>query len=66
MFFEASAYTVCARGGFTMDRIGRRKTVMLGAVINLIGAALQAGARSLAMILVGRILAGWAVGMFDL
>jgi MFS family permease len=49
-----------------MDRFGRRKTVMIGAVINLIGAALQSGAQSLAMILVGRILAGWAVGLMSM
>lgn len=49
-----------------MDKFGRRKTVMIGAVINLIGAALQAGARNLAMILVGRIMAGWAVGIMSM
>lgn len=49
-----------------MDRLGRRKTVMLGAVINLIGATLQAAAQNLAMILIGRILAGWAVGIMSM
>lgn len=53
------------RGGFTMDSFGRRKTVMLGAFINLVGATLQASAQNLAMILVGRILAGWAVGVLS-
>lgn len=49
-----------------MDRFGRRITVMIGAIINLIGACLQAGAQNLAMILVGRILAGWAVGILSM
>ena len=49
-----------------MDRFGRRWTVFIGAVVNLLGAALQAGARNLAMILVGRILAGWAVGILSM
>ena len=49
-----------------MDSLGRRWTVLLGAVINLIGAALQSGAQNLAMILVGRILAGWAVGVLSM
>jgi len=49
-----------------MDSLGRRKTVMLGAIINLVGACLQCGAQNLAMILVGRILAGWAVGVLSM
>jgi MFS family permease len=49
-----------------MDRFGRRWTVLIGAAINLLGAALQTGARNLAMILVGRILAGWAVGVMSM
>lgn len=38
----------------------------LGALVNLIGAVLQASAQNLAMILVGRILAGWAVGILSM
>jgi MFS family permease len=49
-----------------MDRVGRRWTVLIGAAINLLGAALQTGAQNLAMILVGRILAGWAVGVLSM
>lgn len=51
-----------------MDRLhfGRRWTVLIGAAINLLGAALQTGAQNLAMILVGRILAGWAVGVMSM
>jgi MFS family permease len=65
-------YTTCAtvlmrpRGGFTMDKFGRRKTIMLGAFINLVGAVLQCAAQHLGMILVGRILAGWAVGLMSM
>jgi len=55
-----------ARGGFTMDSLGRRWTVFVGACINLVGAAMQSGAQNLAMILVGRILAGWAVGVLSM
>jgi MFS family permease len=49
-----------------MDRFGRRKTIMIGALINLVGAILQCAAQNLAMILVGRILAGWAVGLMSM
>ena len=49
-----------------MDSLGRRKTIMIGAIINLIGAILQTAAQHLAMILVGRIMAGWVVGLLSM
>lgn len=49
-----------------MDSLGRRKTILVGAVINLIGAILQSAAQHLGMILVGRIAAGWAVGVLSM
>lgn len=49
-----------------MDSLGRRKTILVGATINLIGAVLQTAAQHLAMILVGRIMAGWAVGILSM
>jgi MFS family permease len=54
------------QGGLTMDRFGRKFTIQMGAVICLAGAILQAAAMNLAMILVGRILAGWAVGLMSM
>lgn len=57
---------IISRGGFTMDSLGRRKTIMIGATINLVGAVLQSAAQNLAMVLVGRILAGWAVGLMSM
>ena len=50
----------------TLDRFGRKSTIQLGAWICLIGATLQAAAQNLPMILVGRILAGWAVGLMSM
>lgn len=49
-----------------MDSLGRRKTILIGATINLVGAILQCSAQDLAMVLVGRILAGWAVGLLSM
>ena len=49
-----------------MDRFGRKFTIQMGAFICMIGAILQSSARNLAMILVGRILAGWAVGLMSM
>ncbi|KAF2194256.1 general substrate transporter [Zopfia rhizophila CBS 207.26] len=64
--FSGGAVFGALMGGLTMDRFGRRMTVQIGAVINLLGAMLQCGAQNLAMILVGRILAGWAVGLMSM
>lgn len=49
-----------------MDSLGRRKTIMVGGIINLVGAILQSGAQHLGMILAGRIMAGWAVGVLSM
>ena len=49
-----------------MDSLGRRKTIMVGAIINLIGAILQSSAQHLGMILAGRIMDGWAVGVLSM
>lgn len=38
----------------------------MGAFISLVGAILQAAAQNLAMILAGRIVAGWAVGLLSM
>lgn len=51
---------------FLVDRFGRRFTIQMGAFISLIGAILQAAAQNLGMILVGRIIAGWAVGLLSM
>ncbi|ORY18565.1 general substrate transporter [Clohesyomyces aquaticus] len=64
--FSGGAVFGSLMGGFTMDRFGRRLTIMIGAAIALLGSCLQCGAQNLAMILVGRIFAGWAVGLLSM
>jgi predicted MFS family arabinose efflux permease len=64
--FNGGAVFGSLMGGFTMDSLGRKMTIQIGALICLVGAILQASARNLAMILVGRIFAGWAVGLLSM
>ncbi|KAK1985303.1 general substrate transporter [Colletotrichum cereale] len=45
------------------DRLGRRNTVFLGALISIAGSALQAGAGNLAALVAGRFVGGVAVGV---
>lgn len=46
----------------TNDKIGRKRSIQLGASIALWGCAMQAGANSFATMLIGRIVAGFAIG----
>lgn len=64
--FSGGAVIGSLQGGLTMDRFGRKITIQVGACICLVGATLQAAAQNLSMILVGRILAGWAVGLMSM
>ncbi|XHF97793.1 hypothetical protein AWENTII_001373 [Aspergillus wentii] len=64
--FSGGAAIGSLQGGLTMDRFGRKFTIQMGALICLVGAILQSAAQNLAMILVGRILAGWAVGLMSM
>ncbi|KAJ6115496.1 hypothetical protein N7523_005913 [Penicillium sp. IBT 18751x] len=64
--YSGGAMIGSLQGGLTMDRFGRKFTIQLGAIICVIGATLQASAQNLSMILVGRILAGWAVGLMSM
>ncbi|KAJ5293674.1 hypothetical protein N7508_008495 [Penicillium antarcticum] len=48
---------------FTGDRLGRKWSVFTGACISCFGCALQAGAVNMTMLIIGRFIAGTAVGM---
>ncbi|RAH42504.1 sugar porter family MFS transporter [Aspergillus brunneoviolaceus CBS 621.78] len=48
---------------FTGDRLGRKLSVFAGACISVFGCALQAGAVNMTMLIIGRFIAGAAVGM---
>jgi MFS family permease len=64
--FSGGAVFGALLGGEAMDRLGRKPTVQMGAVICLLGAILQAAASNLAMMLIGRIIAGGAVGLMSM
>lgn len=64
--FNGGAVFGSLMGGLTMDRFGRKMTIQMGALICMVGAILQAAAVNLGMMLAGRILAGWAVGLLSM
>lgn len=45
------------------DKIGRKYSILVGAIISCLGCAIQAGAVAMSMLIVGRFIAGVAVGM---
>ncbi|GAB7348904.1 hypothetical protein MBLNU459_g7596t1 [Dothideomycetes sp. NU459] len=64
--FSGGAVFGSLMGGLTMDRFGRKRTIQIGAAIATVGAILQCAAVNLAMLLVGRIMSGWAVGLMSM
>ncbi|KAI0767994.1 general substrate transporter [Trametes elegans] len=55
-----------AGAGWVNDKFGRRVTVQLGALVALWGCAMQAGANNFACMLIGRIIAGVAIGILSM
>ncbi|KAI5306372.1 hypothetical protein KEM56_001181 [Ascosphaera pollenicola] len=64
--FSGGAAIGALCGGIFLDWLGRKISLQIGAVIGFVGAIIQCAAQSLAMMLVGRIVAGWAVGLLSM
>lgn len=60
--FTGGAFIGAGIAGPTGDWLGRRKTILMGAVVFCLGGALQTGAQSLAYLYAGRAIAGVGVG----
>ncbi|KAK8046600.1 general substrate transporter [Apiospora saccharicola] len=60
--YQAGAWVGSASVGVTSDRFGRRKAILFGCIWGVIGAAIMAGAAHVAMLVIGRLLVGFAVG----
>ncbi|RPA77855.1 general substrate transporter [Ascobolus immersus RN42] len=52
--------SLCA--GFFLDLIGRKRTIQAGAIINIVGTVVQAASVGLTMMMIGRIISGFAIG----
>lgn len=62
---EIGAFISSLMVGRIGDILGRRKTILYGAMIFFVGGALQTFATSMAMMMTGRIIAGLGVGMLS-
>ncbi|KAH8697583.1 general substrate transporter [Talaromyces proteolyticus] len=61
--FSGGGFLGALVGGWACDALGRKKTLLLATPIAILGGALQGGAVNIAMLLVGRTLGGFAVGI---
>ncbi|KAF7424377.1 hypothetical protein PC9H_009684 [Pleurotus ostreatus] len=52
--------------GWCNDRFGRKRTIQVGTIFALWGCAMQTGANNVATLLVGRIIAGLAIGILSM
>lgn len=48
-----------------MDRLGRRWTIEIGSCVFIVGGILQTAAQNIAMLLVGRVIAGFGIGFLS-
>ncbi|RDX57036.1 general substrate transporter [Lentinus brumalis] len=64
--FTGGCFLGAALAGWTNDKLGRIRTVQIGAVLALWGCAMQSGANNFACMLVGRIVAGFAIGVLSM
>ncbi|GAB1317376.1 Ascus development 3 [Madurella fahalii] len=60
--YQAGAWLGSASVGVTSDWLGRRKAIAFGCAWGVLGGALMAGAAHVAMLILGRLLVGYAVG----
>ncbi|CAE7199104.1 unnamed protein product [Rhizoctonia solani] len=60
--FLLGAFFGSAPSGVIADSIGRRKAIVVGCIVFIIGGTLQTAAQNLSMMMAGRFLAGWGVG----
>ncbi|CAK7235557.1 hypothetical protein SBRCBS47491_009333 [Sporothrix bragantina] len=61
--FSGGGFFGALVGGWSCDGLGRKRTLMFATPIAILAGGLQAGARNLAMFLVGRVLGGFAAGV---
>ncbi|KAJ8097647.1 general substrate transporter [Lipomyces tetrasporus] len=62
--YAAGATIGCVYTGYFGDRIGRKWTIHVGAVIALVGSLLQTASVNVEMLICGRAVTGFAIGSF--
>ncbi|KAJ7817746.1 general substrate transporter [Mycena olivaceomarginata] len=64
--FAGGCFFGAAAAGSLATRIGRKRTIQLGALVAILGCSLQTGARNVSYLIVGRLIAGLAIGCLSM
>jgi len=64
--FTGGCFFGALGAGWASDRFGRKRTIQFGCIWALWGCAMQAGAPNIACLLIGRIIAGVAIGSLSM
>ncbi|KAK7042917.1 hypothetical protein VNI00_008653 [Paramarasmius palmivorus] len=64
--FNGGCFFGAAAAGWFNDRFGRKRTIQIGSLVALWGCAMQAGAHNTATLIVGRVVAGLAIGILSM
>jgi MFS family permease len=64
--FAAGAFFGAIMAGYTADKFGRKRTIQIGSIIAIIGCTLQTAAVNVSMLIVGRFIAGWSIGVLSM
>ncbi|KAF7337060.1 High-affinity glucose transporter [Mycena venus] len=64
--FAGGCFFGAATAGSLATRIGRKRTIQIGALIAVLGCSLQTGARNVSYLIVGRLIAGFAIGCLSM
>lgn len=63
--FELGAWVTTYPTSYFMDNIGRRWTIMVGALIFIVGGVLQTASVTFVQIMLGRVIAGFGIGFLS-
>ncbi|KAJ6561696.1 general substrate transporter [Mycena capillaripes] len=64
--FAGGCFFGAAAAGSLATRLGRKRTIQLGALVAVLGCSLQTGARNVSYLIVGRLIAGLAIGCLSM
>jgi len=64
--FAAGAFFGAIMAGWTADKFGRKRTIQIGSVIAIVGCTLQTAAVNVGMLIAGRFIAGWSIGVLSM
>ncbi|KAJ6620013.1 general substrate transporter [Mycena sp. CBHHK59/15] len=64
--FAGGCFFGAAAAGTLATRVGRKRTIQLGALVAVLGCSLQTGAQNVSYLIVGRLIAGFAIGCLSM